>query len=132
LVLQALGGGGHLGADEILAHARAGSPAVNASTVYRTLEALRAAGLVRACDLGGGRLRYEIGRDHRHHHAVCERCGAVAHLHDDVLRPLARALRAATGYGLTPDGEVCLPGICPACEAPRGEEDTRCTSLTAS
>jgi Fe2+ or Zn2+ uptake regulation protein len=116
LILQALGGGGHVSADEALAHARASYPAVNASTVYRTLDALVAAGLVRQSDLGAGRAHYELVREHRHHHAVCQRCGAVAHIHDEELAPLAEALAAATGYRLTPDREIAVPGICPDCQ----------------
>src|SRR6476646_8510770 len=58
LILQALGGGGHLTADEALEHARAAYPTVNASTVYRTLESLATAGLVRRTDLGGSRAFY--------------------------------------------------------------------------
>jgi Fur family transcriptional regulator, ferric uptake regulator len=115
LILQSLGAGDHVTAEDVLAHVRAASPAVNASTVYRTLEALRAAGLVRQTDLGGSRLHYELVREHRHHHAVCERCGAVAHVHDAALAPLARALEAATGFRLTTEREIAIPGLCPAC-----------------
>jgi Fur family ferric uptake transcriptional regulator len=115
LILQALGGGGHVTAEEALAHAQGVYPSVNASTVYRTLDALVASGLARETDLGGPRLHYELVREHRHHHAVCERCGAVVHVHDTVLAPLARALEAATGFRLTPGGEVTLPGVCVGC-----------------
>jgi Fur family transcriptional regulator, ferric uptake regulator len=117
LVLQALGSGEHLSADDVLAHARKRSPAVNRSTVYRALEALVEAGLVRENDLGLGRLHYELARDHLHHHAVCVRCGAVAHLHAQQLEPLAAALEAGTGYRLPPERELAIPGICPACRA---------------
>jgi len=117
LVLQALGLGDHVSADEILAHARARYPSINPSTVYRTLDALVSAGIARRTDLGSERLHYEVTREHRHHHAVCQRCGAVAHLHDDRLRPLALALRETTGFELTPDLEIAIPGICPACRA---------------
>jgi Fe2+ or Zn2+ uptake regulation protein len=117
LVLQALGLGDHVSAVEVLAHARARYPSMDPSTVYRTLDALVSAGIARRTDLGSGRLHYEVAREHRHHHAVCQACGAVAHLHDAGLRPLALALRAATGYELSPDLEIAIPGICPACRA---------------
>ena len=42
-VLQALGGGDHVSADAILAHARERHPAMHPSTVYRTVEAPAAA-----------------------------------------------------------------------------------------
>jgi Fe2+ or Zn2+ uptake regulation protein len=40
----------------------------------------------------------------------------VAHLHDVSLGPLVEALRAETGFELTPDREVAIPGLCPACQ----------------
>jgi Fur family ferric uptake transcriptional regulator len=116
LVLQALGSADHVSADAALTHARARYPSINPSTVYRTLDALVEAGLVNRTDLGAGRLHYELARPHRHHHAVCERCGRVAHLHDESLAPLAAALHAETGYRLTRDREITVPGICPACQ----------------
>ncbi|HMN97941.1 MAG TPA: Fur family transcriptional regulator [Miltoncostaeaceae bacterium] len=115
LVLQALGGGDHVGADEILARARERHPAMDPSTVYRTVDALVDAGIARCTDLGHGRRFYELARPHRHHHAVCQECGAVAHVHDAGLGSLAEALRAATGFALTTDREITIPGRCPAC-----------------
>jgi len=120
LVLQALGRGDHVSAEDVLAHARERYPSINPSTVYRTLDALVEAGIARRTDLGSDRLFYEMARQHRHHHAVCESCGAVAHLHDASLGPLAAALHEETGYALTAEREIAIPGICPACQsAPR-------------
>lgn len=47
-------------------------------TVYRTLEALRSAGLVERTDLQHGHAHYELthGRPH-HHHAICRTCGLI-------------------------------------------------------
>lgn len=117
LVLQALGGGDHISADDILAHARARYPSINPSTVYRTLDALVEAGIARRTDLGSERLYYEVARQHRHHHAVCQECGRVVHLHDAALASLATALDAETGFALTPDREITIPGLCPDCRS---------------
>lgn len=116
LVLQALGGGDHLTADDILLHARRRYPSINPSTVYRTLDALVDAGIARRTDLGAGRLHYELARTHRHHHVVCQGCGAVEHLHDASLGSLGETLAAETGYLLTPDREIAIPGLCPDCQ----------------
>ena len=118
LVLQALGGGDHVSADDVLTHARRRYPSINPLTVYRTLDALVEAGIARRTDLGSGRLFFEVSREHRHHHVVCQECGAVEHLHDASLRPLQDAIAAATGYALTPDREIAVPGLCPACQPP--------------
>jgi Fur family ferric uptake transcriptional regulator len=116
LVLQALGGGDHVTADDILRHARARYPSINPSTVYRTLDALVEAGIARRTDLGSERLHFEVARQHRHHHVVCQGCGRVEHLHDASLAPLATAIAAETGYRLTPDLEIAIPGLCPECQ----------------
>ena len=123
LVLQALGGGEHVTADDVLAHAKGRYPSINPSTVYRTLDALVDAGIARRTDLGSERLYFEVAREHRHHHAVCQVCGAVAHLHDASLRPLKAALRAETGFELTPDREIAIPGICPGCRRSAAEHE---------
>jgi Fur family ferric uptake transcriptional regulator len=122
-VLRTLGGGEHLTADEVLARVRRVVPTINPSTVYRTLEALAGAGLVRCTDLGAGRMHFELARGHRHHHVVCRGCGAVEHLHDEVVAPVAARLAAATGYALDTDAEFLLPGRCPAC-AGAGDTET--------
>ncbi len=114
-----MGGGDHVGADEILAHARERYPTITASTVYRTLDALVEAGVARRSDLGSGRRFYEVARTHRHHHAVCQECGAVAHVHDAALAPLAEALMRATGFALTPDRELTIQAVCPECRVSR-------------
>jgi Fur family ferric uptake transcriptional regulator len=120
LVLQALGEGDHVTADAVLAHARAAAPTVVPSTVYRALDALVEARLVRVSDLGAGRLHYEIAREHRHHHLVCQACGAIGHIHDAALGGLEGAVLRATGWRLTPDREMALPALCPGClPAPR-------------
>ena len=115
LVLQALGGEDHVSAEAILARARERHPAMDPSTVYRTLDALVDAGVARCTDLGRGRRFYERARGHRHHHAVCQGCGAVAHVHDAGLGSLPEALAAATGFILTADRELTIPGLCPDC-----------------
>ncbi|MBY0369687.1 transcriptional repressor, partial [bacterium] len=47
-------------------------------TVYRTLTTFEEKGLVRRCEFGDGRARYELEHgDHHHHHLVCRRCAAV-------------------------------------------------------
>jgi Fur family peroxide stress response transcriptional regulator len=52
-------------------HARA-----SRATVYNTLHALVKAGLVREFTLDGKAARYDANLD-RHHHFVCDSCGAV-------------------------------------------------------
>ncbi len=58
---------------EAVAHTR-----MDTVTLYRALEALVAAGLVRQVDLRHGHTDYELVReDGHHHHLVCTNCGAL-------------------------------------------------------
>jgi Fur family ferric uptake transcriptional regulator len=104
----------HLSADDVVERVRAELPKLNPSTVYRTLDLLVEEGLLTRTDLGAGRAYYEPAHEHRHHHVVCERCGAVRHVHEEVLGDLARRVEAATGYRLG-DREVSFHGLCPVC-----------------
>jgi len=104
----------HLSADDVVERVRAELPQVNASTIYRTLDLLVAEGLVLRTDLGGDRAYYEPAHEHAHHHLVCERCGAVEHLHDEQLGDLRERVRADTGFVLG-SAEITLFGLCADC-----------------
>jgi len=83
----------HISAEEIYIQVKAKYPHMNPSTVYRTLELLKKLGLVTETDLGEGRLRYHSADKGRHHHLVCQRCGTIIDLDDDLLSPLKESLR---------------------------------------
>ncbi len=106
----------HLSAEEVASQVQERLPQVNASTVYRTLDVLVEEGLVRRTDLGTGRAVFEPAHEHQHHHLVCESCGAVAHVHDDVLGGIAPRIEKSSGFRLG-DREVTLFGLCRACQA---------------
>src|SRR3954467_7831552 len=109
---------GHLSAQDVCDRVRTQVPTVTPSTVYRTLDVLVESGLALRTDLGGDRVFYEAAHEHPHHHLVCERCGVVRHVHDDVLGDLRGRINARTGYALAPR-EITLFGTCPDC---RGAE----------
>ncbi len=104
----------HLSAEDVIEVLGAQLPPVNPSTVYRTLDLLVAEGLLLRTDLGADRAYYELALDHAHHHLVCESCGRVAHVHDDVLGDLRARIRSASGYSLS-DNEITLYGVCERC-----------------
>jgi len=93
MVLSALeNSGNHISAEEIYAQIVAKYPQVNISTVYRTLELLEQLGLVTETDLGGGRVRYHPADQGRHHHLVCQECGAIIDLGESLLSSLKDTL----------------------------------------
>jgi Fur family transcriptional regulator, peroxide stress response regulator len=62
-------------------------PSVSLATVYKTLAALAALGLVRQVHVAGTK-RYDANLE-RHHHLVCTRCRKVTDLHDAGLDRIA-------------------------------------------
>lgn len=70
-------------------------------TVYRTLETLEHAGLVRTVDFGHGHAHYEVNNpDRHHHHLVCDNCGDVQDVtvqeEDRIIQSLERDHRFKT------------------------------------
>jgi Fur family ferric uptake transcriptional regulator len=106
----------HLSAEQVAERVQAKLPQVNASTIYRTLDTLAEEGLVLRTDLGAGRTFFEVAHEHRHHHLVCERCGTVEHVHDDLLAGVEARLLADHGFRLG-DREVTLVGLCRRCSS---------------
>src|ERR1700722_17768992 len=54
---------------------------IDEATLYRALEALAGAGIVRRIDLGHSHAHYEFEKKH-HHHLVCTDCGVVEDVED--------------------------------------------------
>lgn len=82
----------HISAEDICARVRQTYPFVNISTVYRTLDTLRELGLVTSADLGDGSVRYHWADKGRHHHLVCQRCGTVLDLGEELTKELELAI----------------------------------------
>lgn len=111
--------GEHLAAEEVYERVGRLSPAVNRSTVYRTLELFRDAGLISETDLGGGVRQFELLGYGRHHHLICRQCNTMAELDDDVVAPLRDQLKQQYGFEATID-HLALFGTCAHCQ---GESD---------
>ncbi len=111
LILQAVERLGHATPDEVLAEVRTHSTAVNASTVYRTLEVLEELGLVRHAHLSDRAPTYHSTTEHEHFHLVCRNCHKVISVDPDVLTPVTERLRA--DHGFTVDvGHLTVFGTC--------------------
>lgn len=91
---------------------------VGLASVYRVLESLHAAGLVRRVDVGDGIGRYEPLREsgEHHHHLVCTECGKVEAFDDPALERAIRRVEAKSGYAVE-QHDVVLQGACDTCRA---------------
>ncbi|MHB1503588.1 MAG: Fur family transcriptional regulator [Acidimicrobiales bacterium] len=114
-VLTALveGGSSHLTAVDLAASVQQANPQVHLATIYRSLDSLEAAGLVDHVHLGHGRGVYHLAHE-PHQHLVCELCGTVVQVPDDVFSELAATLRRAYGFTIRPH-HFALVGRCAEC-----------------
>jgi Fur family ferric uptake transcriptional regulator len=117
LVLAAVDRLGHATPDEILTQVREESQAVNASTVYRTLELLEELGLVRHAHLTDRAPTYHSTTAPAHVHLVCRSCQGVTEVDPQFLEPLTGSLRERYDFS-TDVGHLTIFGTCGPC---RGE-----------
>ena len=106
---------GHVSAEEIYARVQARNPCVHISTVYRTLELLKQLHIVCEIDLGGGCVCYELAGERIHHHLICQQCGEVLELDDEVLAPLKDTLRQEYGFEAHL-AHLAISGRCRSCQ----------------
>ncbi|WP_232819977.1 Fur family transcriptional regulator [Nocardioides allogilvus] len=115
LILRAVEDLGHATVDEVLAKVRTQASAVNASTVYRTLEVLEELGLVRHTHLSDRAPTYHSAREPEHFHLVCRNCQQVRSVEPDVATALVETLRAEHGFAVDL-GHLAIFGTCVNCE----------------
>ncbi|WP_306743875.1 Fur family transcriptional regulator [Saccharothrix longispora] len=118
LVLDAVRELGHATPEEICRRVRVTAPAVNITTVYRTLDLLDRLGMVRHTHLGHGAPNYSV-HAHEHVHLVCHRCGRVDEIPCELMSPLGGTLEAEYGFELDAS-HLALSGTCRECLAAGG------------
>ena len=116
LILRAVEDLGHGTVDEVLARVRTQASAVNASTVYRTLEVLEELGLVRHTHLSDRAPTYHSAREPEHFHLVCRQCQRVRSVEPDAASALIAVLRRDHGFDVDL-GHLAIFGQCVECEA---------------
>ena len=109
----------HVTADDLAAAVQAADPDIHLSTVYRTLDALEQLGVVDHVHLGHGRAVYHLADD-PHQHLVCEACGDVIEVPDDLFAEVAQQVRRAYGFRLRPN-HFAVVGRCEGCATRAGE-----------
>jgi Fur family ferric uptake transcriptional regulator len=114
-VLQALAQLGHATPETLAAAVSGdGGGAVAPSTIYRNLESLATAGLVRHSHLDHGPPSYYLAEHGDHLHLVCRSCGRVTSADPGLAAGLARSLLQQDGF----DADVthmAIHGQCSRC-----------------
>jgi Fe2+ or Zn2+ uptake regulation protein len=110
----------HPTAQDLYERLRGDYPTMSFATVYNTLDALASAGLSGTLRLGGA-ARFDPNVD-AHHHAVCDKCGAVRDIPAETLAPTSATVRqlqkAAGGFSVRAVERV-YRGLCAKCAAER-------------
>jgi len=115
LLLQALfGNREHRSAEELADEVRSHAPDVHLSTVYRNLEELERLGVVDSTRMGEGPATYHLASA-AHGHLVCEKCGSMTEVPDDMFRALVRSARTRYGFVINPH-RFAVAGLCANCQ----------------
>jgi Fur family ferric uptake transcriptional regulator len=104
----------HLSSHEVYEQILIRLPAVNPSTVYRSLERLTNNGLISISDMGTGAEVYEAVKDEIHHHLVCRKCGRITTLKDEDVRRFFVSIEEANQFKITTN-HLVLFGYCAGC-----------------
>ena len=91
---------------------RASAPGL--ATVYRTLQALADAGLVRTFPAGEGELSYRLCDPEHHHHLICDRCGRVEEIPSCEMEGWATRVAGPRGFTVTMH-QADIYGVCARC-----------------
>jgi len=117
LVADALNAAGRrLSAQELYDSLRRRDPRIGRATVFRTVEALVAAGAARRLEQGGHVYGYVACRPEHHHHLACDRCGRVEEIDERFIEPVAERVAAEHGFTID-DARLDFYGLCADCSA---------------
>jgi Fe2+ or Zn2+ uptake regulation protein len=90
---------------------------MNQVTVYRSLDALYKAQIVKRVNLEHDHAHFELaaGREH-HHHAVCRNCGYIENIEiPHAAKPELEALKQTKGFSMLDSYSLEFFGLCKKC-----------------
>ena len=107
---------GHPTAEQVFHIAHQQDPALNLSTVYRTLRWLEQENLVSTRLFAEGRRqeRFDAALPSEHHHFMCTACKRVIEFDTDLIEAIKSRFEGETGACVT-TGAIVLYGLCETC-----------------
>lgn len=111
---QLLSADDHPSPETLHRRAKKAIPSLSLATIYKTLDALEALGLIEEVSPVGDVKRYD-GNHRPHHHLVCVRCKQVTDFYDHQLDALAPPARQLAGF-VVQSTTVQVKGLCAACD----------------
>ncbi len=111
---------GHFDAEELLQFLRKEGTTVSRATLYRTLDHLREAGLVKVHRFGHGHSLFEHAYGRKHHdHMVCNRCGSVIEFVNEEIERLQEEMCRKHKFQST-SHVMEIFGVCEGCQGEEG------------
>lgn len=107
----------HLNTEEIYNVVKKRCPEIGLATVYRTLQILDNLGYLNKLNLDDGTVRYQINLDissHNHHHLVCNNCGKIIEVEEDLLDNIENSIQKKYMFKIT-NHDLKFHGICEDC-----------------
>ena len=110
---------GHLTADQIASKVQQADPAINLSSVYRSLALFDELGLIRQSHLGDDAAHWELAHPDEQFHLRCDSCGNVEHHTGSLVAEIRQHLEQ--GHGFVADGvDLVVSGTCRDCALSAG------------
>lgn len=105
---------GHVGADDLYHLARPHDSRLSLSTVYRTLNTLKEAGVVHELDLDDEHRHYELAGKGPHHHLICQECGRIFEIKCFLISDILSHIEAEHDFKVT-STRLEFAGYCADC-----------------
>jgi len=112
----------HPTADELYMVVKKRLPRISIATVYRNLEKMSEAGIIKKLEYSGRQKRFD-GRTHPHNHIHCVRCGKVADVRTAIGENLQSMISDASGFKVIND-QIEFTGLCPECQTDETQKRT--------
>lgn len=100
--------------EELYEEIRRMYPTISLATIYKNINALCEANILREIKAPNAKQKYELSSD-RHLHVYCEKCGKLEDIKLDT-HLLERDCSQNSGYSIS-DISAVLIGVCPHCRA---------------
>lgn len=94
----------HLKVEDIYELLLTDCPEIGLATIYRMLQILENIRLVNSINLDDGFIRYQLAdpdEEHEHHHLICDICGSVIDLHENLLEDIEKQIMLKNKFKVT-------------------------------
>lgn len=119
---------GHIDAETLHQRALERDPQINLTTIYRTLDLLEAAHLIRGQFISPDHSRKYFTLAVERYHFTCRRCHRVIPFASDLVELLKERLQTEL-HVQAYNACVCVEGLCPDCQARENEESRMSRTL---